>query len=66
MQKHRHVQPVHSAREIRPVDHPRKKLRRGQTAGVQTPRAPNAIAQEQSVQDAEAPSLLQMIFGPRN
>ena len=66
MQKHRHVRPVQSARaELRPVQNPRKKVRREQNAPVQVPPARDARAQDQSVQNAQAPSFLQT-FGWRN
>jgi hypothetical protein len=76
VQKHRHVRPVHNARaEIRPERNPRAKVRREhnsrakvraeQNAQVQVPPVPDARAQDQSVQNAQAPWLLQS-FGWRN
>ncbi len=59
---HRHVRRVRNERaEIRPVG----KIRRKQNARVQVSPAQTAQAQDQSVQNAQAPSLLQ-IFGLRN
>jgi hypothetical protein len=76
VEKHRHVRPVHNARaEIRPERNPRAKVRREhnsrakvraeQNAQVQVPHVPDARAQDQSVQNAQAPWLLQS-FGWRN
>ena len=76
VEKHRHVRPVHNARaEIRPERNPRAKVRREhnsrakvraeQNAQVQVPPVPDARAQDQSVQNAQAPWLLQS-FGWRN
>jgi hypothetical protein len=76
VQKHRHIRPVHNARaEIRPEHNarakvrrehnPRAKVRGEQNAQVQIPPAPDARAQDQSVQNAQAPWLLQS-FGWRN
>jgi hypothetical protein len=63
LQKNRNVRPLPGARaEIR---HARKKLRREQNARVQVPPAQDARAQDQSVQNAQAPSFLQT-FGWRN
>jgi hypothetical protein len=64
MQKHPHVQPVQNAQaEIRPERKPRAKEE--QNARVQVRPAQNAPAQNQSVQNAQAPSFLQS-FGGRN
>jgi hypothetical protein len=77
MQKHRQVRPVQNARvEIRPERNPRAKVRRKhnprakvrgeeQNAQVQVPPLPDARAQDQPVQNAQAPWLLQS-FGWRN
>jgi hypothetical protein len=76
MKKHRQVRPVQNARaEIRPQRNPRAMVRREhnlrakvrgeQNSGVQVPPVPDARAQDQSVQNAQAPWLLQS-FGWRN
>jgi len=77
MQKHRQVRSVQNARaEIRPERNPRAKVRRKhnprakvrgeeQNAQVQVPPLPDARAQDQPVQNAQAPWLLQS-FGWRN
>lgn len=77
MQKHRQVRSAQNARaEIRPERNPRAKVRRKhnprakvrgeeQNAQVQVPPLPDARAQDQPVQNAQAPWLLQS-FGWRN
>jgi hypothetical protein len=66
LQRHRHVRPVQNARaEIRSAQNPRKKLRREQDARVQLPPARDARARGESVQNVQAPSLLQTL-GLRN
>jgi hypothetical protein len=63
MEVHRQVRHVQNARADRPVHNPRKKVRR--EARVQVPPVQDARAQDQSVQNAPAPSFLQS-FGWRN
>jgi len=66
MQKPRHVPSVHHARaEIQPVQNPPKKVRREQTGRVQVSPAQDTRAQDQPVQNAQAPSFLQYL-GWRN
>ncbi len=73
MQKRQHVRPVQNTRaEIGPEQHPRARVRREQNARVQVPpvqvQVPpvqDARAQNQSVQNAQAPSFLQSL-GLRN
>jgi hypothetical protein len=63
-QGHRQVRHAQNARaEVRPVQIPRKKIRREQNA--QVPSVQDARAQAQSVQNAETPSFLQSL-GLRN
>jgi len=63
-QKHKGVRHVQNAR-AEPVQNPRPQVRREQNAQVQVPPVPDARAQDQSVQNAQAPWLLQS-FGWRN
>lgn len=67
VKKHRQVRSVQNARaEIRPERNPRAKVRREeQNARVQVPPAPDARAQDQPMQNAPLPWLLQS-FGWRN
>jgi len=73
MQKRQHVRPVQNTRaEIGPEQHPRARVRREQNARmqvppvqVQVPPVQDARAQNQSVQNAQAPSFLQSL-GLRN
>ena len=63
-QKHKGVRHVQNAR-AEPVQNPRPQVRREQNAQVQVPPVPDARAQDQPVQNAQAPWLLQS-FGWRN
>jgi hypothetical protein len=63
---HRRTQPDQNARaEIRPVQNPRRSVRREQNAQEQVPPAQAPATQDPPVQNAQAPSFLQ-IFGSHN
>jgi hypothetical protein len=60
--KHRRVRSVQNARaEIRPPRNHRARVREEQDARVQVPPVPDTRAQDQSVQNAQTPSLLQSL-----
>ncbi|MEH2501906.1 MULTISPECIES: hypothetical protein [unclassified Bradyrhizobium] len=60
--KHRRARSVHNARaEIRSQRRPRAKVREEQNAPVQIAPVPDPRAQEQAVQNAQTPSLLQSL-----
>jgi hypothetical protein len=62
VKKHRRVRSVQNARaEIRPQRNHRAKVREEQDARVQVPPVPDTRAQDQSVQNAQTPSLLQSL-----
>jgi hypothetical protein len=66
VKKHRRVRSVENARaEIRSQRNHRAKVREEQDARVQVPPVPDTRAQDQSVQNAQTPSLLQSL-GLRN
>jgi hypothetical protein len=66
VQKRRHVRSVQNEQaERRPVNNPRKRVRHDKNARVQAQPAQTAKAQDQSVQNPQTPSFLQ-IFGWRN